>query len=152
MTQQLSDFTFAPDIAGLPFLNRSQTWGLITSIATPFCNVSRGFCSIFNSNVMQSNNLLFVWLMYNEDVLNDSILFRKNNPNWIVGLPPPIFLPQILPINRWWLTSIRLTVPKKKTKSLPFLTSRMLKRGRAHLPFFFFFFLFHPPFCFDVVV
>lgn len=116
MTQQLSDFTFAPDIAGLPFLNRSQTWGLITSIATPFCNVSRGFCSIFNSNVMQSNNLLFVWLMYNEDVLNDSILFRKNNPNWIVGLPPPIFLPQILPINRWWLTSIRLTVPKKKQK------------------------------------
>lgn len=152
MTQQLSDFTFAPDIAGLPFLNRSQTWGLITSIATPFCNVSRGFCSIFNSNVMQSNNLLFVWLMYNEDVLNDSILFRKNNPNWIVGLPPSYFPPSNTANQQVMAYVDKTYSAEKKTKSLPFLTSRMLKRGRAHLPFFFFFFLFHPPFCFDVVV
>jgi hypothetical protein len=137
MTQQLSDFTFAPDIAGLPFLNRSQTWGLITSIATPFCNVSRGFCSIFNSNVMQSNNLLFVWLMYNEDVLNDSILFRKNNPNWIVGLPPSYFPPSNTANQQVMAYVDKTYSAEKKNKKFTFLDESDVEKGTSSFALFF---------------
>lgn len=76
--------------------------------------------------------------MYNEDILNDSILFRKNNPNWIVGLPPSYFPPSNTANQQVMAYVDRLTVPKKKKKKkFTFLDESDVEKGTSSFALFF---------------